>query len=120
MLDERARDEYRRRVDGLRAELEEAEGFNDAGRVERLRAELEFVSAELGRAIGLGGRARRVASADERARVAVQRRLCDAISRIAAVAPAIGRHLSLTVETGRFCAYRPGRPAPRDKSARKR
>jgi hypothetical protein len=109
LLDERARGEYRRRVDGLRAELEEADGFNDAGRAERLRAELEFVKDELARSVGLGGRVRRAASAEERARVAVQRRLRDAISRIEAVAPAIGRHLSQTVETGLFCACRPGR-----------
>ena len=37
----------------------------------RARAEIEFLSAELSRAFGLGGKRRRVGSAAERARVAV-------------------------------------------------
>jgi hypothetical protein len=107
LLDERARKEYATRLKELRAELEEAERFGDLGRCARLREEIEFLTAELSRAVGLGGRARRAGSANERARVAVQRRIRDAIQRIEASAPAIGRHLSSTVYTGAFCVYRP-------------
>ncbi len=110
MLDERAVSQYRRRVADLRTELDEAEDFRDAERAERLRGELEFVTNELARAVGLGGRARRSASSSERARIAVQRRLKDAISRIEAAAPPVGRHLQATIHTGLFCAYRPTTP----------
>lgn len=43
----------------LSAELAEAEDWNDVGRRQRLEDELETLRAELGRAVGLGGRARR-------------------------------------------------------------
>jgi hypothetical protein len=60
---------------------------------------------ELSRAVGLSGRARRAKSASERARTAVQRRLRDAIERIEAAAPEVGRHLRDTIKTGTFCVY---------------
>jgi len=110
LLDEQARKEYAARLKELRAEQDEAETFGDLGRAARLREEIEFLSAELSRAVGLGGRPRRAGSADERARVAVQRRIRDAIQRIEANAPAIGRYLASTVHTGAFCVYRPTSP----------
>src|SRR5262249_14819904 len=42
-LDARASAEYRRRMNDLQKELSEAEAFNDLGRCERLRAEIEFI-----------------------------------------------------------------------------
>jgi hypothetical protein len=65
------------------------------------------LSAELSRAYGLGGRARRAGSNVERARVNVQRRLKHAIDRIAGECPAAGRHLNWAIRTGSFCSYRP-------------
>ncbi|HEY6559194.1 MAG TPA: hypothetical protein VI072_18045 [Polyangiaceae bacterium] len=49
-------------------------------------------------AVGLGGRDRRAASDVERARINVQRRLQDAIERIAQADPALGRYLSRAVD----------------------
>jgi tetratricopeptide (TPR) repeat protein len=112
LLDEQARKQYGQRLTELRAEQEEAESFGDRGRAARAREELEFLTAELARAVGLGGRARRAGSASERARVAVQRRIRDAIQRIEANAPAVGQHLAATVHTGSFCVYRPSAPRP--------
>ena len=66
-----ARGEYRRRLGELRAELEDAEGQSDPGRVERARAELEFLTAELAAAVGRGGRGRKIAAHAERARATV-------------------------------------------------
>jgi hypothetical protein len=59
ILDPAARAAYKRRLEDLRDELEEAEGFNDTGRAERARQEIDFLSTEIARGIGLGGRARR-------------------------------------------------------------
>lgn len=39
----------------LDEEVAEAEGFNDLGRAERLRRELEFLNEELSAALGAGG-----------------------------------------------------------------
>jgi hypothetical protein len=107
-LDARARAEYRSRLAELREQLEEAERFNDIGRVERTRDELEAVSRALAGAVGLGGRDREAASNAERCRVAVTRRIRDALARIARNHPDLGEHLYASVRTGLFCSYRPG------------
>jgi non-specific serine/threonine protein kinase len=111
MLDSEAVANYRRRVRELESELEEAEQWNDAGRVEWLGTELEFVRAELTRAVGLGGRRRHAASSSERARVNVRRRIVHVLDKIEAHCPELAQHLGLSVKTGHFCAYHPaGRP----------
>ncbi|MEO8184014.1 MAG: AAA family ATPase [Deltaproteobacteria bacterium] len=107
LLDERARDEYRGRVQELRAALDEAEQHSDLARATRLREELEFVAAELARGVGLAGRARRGGSATERARSAVQRRLRNALERIEQQSPALGEYLHLTLKTGIYCVFMP-------------
>lgn len=106
-LDDKARDEYRRRVADLKEELEEAETLGDTGRVDALRDELDFITRELSRAFGLGGRERRSGNAAERARVNVRRRLKDAIERIGEQLPEAGRYLDNTIKTGSYCRYTP-------------
>jgi hypothetical protein len=46
----------------------------------------------------------------ERARVAVTMRIRSAIARIEKEHHALGRHLSHSIETGRFCSYEPESP----------
>ena len=46
----------------------------------------------------------------ERVRKAASARIREAIKRIDAVHPALGRHLTYAVRTGIFCSYRPERP----------
>jgi predicted ATPase len=106
-LDERARREYRSRLESLREELEEAEARNDLAAAESAREEIENLSAELSRAFGLGGRVRRTGSNVERARVNVQRRLKHAVERIARECPLAGKHLDWALRTGSFCSYHP-------------
>jgi len=106
-LDGAARAAYQARLAALDGELAEAEAWNDPGRRERARHERHALAAELARAVGLGGRARRDGGATERARVNVQRRLADALRRVQEGAPALGRYLSATVKTGVTCSYRP-------------
>jgi hypothetical protein len=65
---------------------------------------------ELSRAVGLGGRARRLGDDTERARKAVSARIRDAIARINRAHPALGRHLDQAVATGTRCAYAPAEP----------
>ena len=89
LLDDEARDSYRGRLEDLREELREAESFGDTARAARAREEIEFLGAELGRAVGLGGRARRAGAAAERARSAVQRRIKNALDRIQRASPAL-------------------------------
>jgi hypothetical protein len=113
VLDREARAAYQARVRELDDALAEAESWNDTGRAERARRELEALRAELARAVGLGGRERREGRAVERARVNVQRRITDALRRIQELRPNLGRYLSMTVRTGTYCAYEPFDPAAR-------
>lgn len=57
------------------------------------------------RALGLGGKSSGSGSPTERARVNVQRRIKDAIARIAESEPACGQFLERYVRTGNYCAY---------------
>jgi non-specific serine/threonine protein kinase len=107
ILDERAKQAYRRRVEELEDELSEGERMGDRGRTGRAREELEALAEQLASAVGLGGRDRKAASNVERARVNVQRRLKDAIRRIAEHDAALGRYLDATVRTGTYCVYMP-------------
>lgn len=110
LLDARAQKAYRSRAAELQRELDEASSFNDQGRVERLRSELDAIGDELARAFGLGGRSRQHGSAAERARINVQRRLRDVIKRVTEQDSALGRHLALSIRTGNFCMYSPTWP----------
>jgi hypothetical protein len=79
-----------------------------------LRYELDALTDQIAGAVGLGGRERRSGSAVERARVVVQRRVREAIKKIADQDADLGRHLDWTVRTGTFCQYEPrGRRSPR-------
>jgi predicted ATPase len=112
VLDAEARAEYRARLSELEVEINEAESNNDPERAGRDREERELLLAELGAAVGLGGRARRGLDPAERARKAVSGRIRDAISRIESAHPQLGRHLRRSVRTGSFCVYEPPEPAP--------
>jgi hypothetical protein len=105
LLDERARRAYRQRIAEIDAALEQPPA--DGGRIAPLVREREALAGELARATGLGGRARMAGSATERARVNVQRRLKDAIARVAEVEPELGQFLEQGVRTGTYCCFRP-------------
>jgi hypothetical protein len=74
-----------------------------------MRDEHAAVEAELVRAFGLDGRARRDGHPVERARKAVYNRIRAALATIEAEHPALARHLERSVTTGTYCAYRPDR-----------
>jgi TolB-like protein/tetratricopeptide (TPR) repeat protein len=107
VLDSQARREYRRQIEELQAELEQAESDNDAARSDRARLELDAVIEELAKATGLGGRSRKMGDQAERARTAVTWRIRSAIKKIAAAHPRLGQHLSNSIRTGNFCVYLP-------------
>lgn len=107
MLDDRARSEFRARVQAIEEDLEEARSFNDLGRISRLEQERDAILAELRVATGLGGRSRKLKDPSERARKAVSARIRESIQRIAEAHPAAGEHFADAVRTGAFCCYEP-------------
>ena len=106
-LDPQAKAEYRQRVEELRADIAEAESWNDPERAAQAREELAFLTRELAGAVGLGGRDRKAASASERARLSVTRAIRSAMDRLRELDPSLGAHLDATVRTGTYCAYTP-------------
>ena len=112
MLDTQAKDAYRRRLAEIDDDIEQAHAIGDGERAAQADAERDFLLRELSRAVGLGGRDRRAASASERARAGVTRAIRQAITRIAEHHPQLGEHLSRTIRTGTYCAYMPDPRAP--------
>ena len=107
VLDDKARAAIKARLRDLQDEIAEAEDHNDIGRTERLRAEFETLVETLSRALGLGGRSRRLGSLAERARTTVTWRIRHAVRRIETAHPDLGRHFAHSLRTGTFCSYSP-------------
>jgi tetratricopeptide (TPR) repeat protein len=114
LLDDQAKAAYRERLEGLRAELEEAEEWGDPERAAKAREEMDFIAHELSSAVGLGGRDRKAASNAERARVNVTRTIKLAVQKIGENDPDLGHYLSRAIKTGTFCSHEPDPRAPVD------
>ena len=112
LLDEQAKAEYRGRLTELREELEEAREFGRAERAEEIEEEIDALSRELSRAVGLGGRNRRAASASERARQSTTKSIKAVIDKIAQSDSRLGESLSRCIKTGTFCSYQPDPDLP--------
>jgi hypothetical protein len=112
VLDRQALSAYRRRLAEIDADLDEARSWADTGRATKLAAERDALLDQLRAATGLGGRPRVSGSAHERARIAVRKAIVNAIDRVAAADPSLGRLLSDTVTTGAICRYVPDPDRP--------
>ena len=108
-LDDQARRAYQGRILELQRDVDEAREANDPVRAERAELELDALVTELSRAFGLGGRSRGAGSSVERARTAVTFRIRAAIKKIGEQHEPLATHLSHSVRTGTWCAYRPER-----------
>jgi non-specific serine/threonine protein kinase len=106
-LDGAAKAAYRQRLAELRAELEEAERFHDAGRAASVHQEIEALTEQLAAAVGLGGRDRLAASDTERARSAVTHGIRAALRKIRPQMPLLADGLARSIRTGTYCAYSP-------------
>jgi hypothetical protein len=95
MLDEQAKAAYRRRLEEIDADIDDARAARDAVREAQADEERSFLLSELSRAVGLGGRAVR-----------------QAIARIAEHHAPLGEHLQHAIRTGTYCAYEPDPRAP--------
>jgi hypothetical protein len=109
VIDDTARAAYRRRLQQLDDELDDAAVAGDEHRVLVAQGERDALIDELSRSLGLGGRARRLGDPGERARSTVTARIKDSLTRIEAMHPELGSHLRATVHTGRQCVYEPHR-----------
>jgi tetratricopeptide (TPR) repeat protein len=112
MLDEQAKVAYRHRLSELREELEDAKALGNVENAELAEEEIDALTRELSRAVGLGGRSRRAASASERARQTVTKTIRAVLDRIAEGDATLGEVLSRCIRTGTFCSYQPDPDLP--------
>ncbi|MFI1285594.1 transcriptional regulator [Streptomyces sp. NPDC020858] len=112
LLDDRAKEMYRRRLAEIEEDIEEARADQDLARREQTELERDFLISELARAVGLGGRDRHAGAASERARAAVTQAVRKAIGRLRDASPELGAHLDRTIRTGTYCAYVPDPRVP--------
>ena len=110
MVDAQARAEYRERIRELDDEIAAAGAAADPVRLSNAKAERDVLMSELERALGLGGRSRRLGDRGERARTAVTTRIASAVRTLETELPELGRHLRTSLVTGRVCTYAPERP----------
>lgn len=112
VIDDVARDAYRRRLAEVDDDIEQATLMNDPARVELAQRDRDYLIAELAQAVGLGGRLRSTGGTAERARTAVTRSIRYSLGRLGEHHPALAAHLEQSVHTGIYCAYCPDPIAP--------
>ncbi len=110
VLDERAKAEYRRRLDHLAQEIDDADDLGRGDRAEQLRTEREALVREIASAAGLGGRTRPLGDQAERARKTVSARVRDTLTKIESAHPHLAAHLRSAVRMGTTCSYSPPEP----------
>jgi hypothetical protein len=106
-FDEPARRQYAQRLRALRAVVEEAQALNDRERASRAQAEIDALTEELRRGLGLGGRVRPSGSPIERARVALTHAIKATLRAIAECDAELGHYLAATIKTGTYSSYSP-------------
>jgi AAA ATPase domain len=110
VLDNRAKAEFRARLDDLEEKIDDAAAVGRSDRAEALRAERAALVRELATAAGLGGRDRRLGDETERARKTVSARVRDAVAKLDRVHPELAAHLRDALQMGTVCCYRPDEP----------
>jgi hypothetical protein len=112
LLDTRAKEEFRKRLEEIRQALHEAMQHNDLPRITNLNEEQDFLQNELKRAVGIGGKNRKTKNTNEKIRKAVTNRISAALKRLTKRLPPLGQHLSNAIRTGTFCSYCPEKKIP--------
>jgi tetratricopeptide (TPR) repeat protein len=112
MLDEQAKRAYKQRLFELREQLEEAKELENVERAAQAEQEIDALTRELSRAVGLGGRNRQAASASERARQSITKSIKSVLERIGQSDAQLGILFSRCIKTGIFCSYQPDPDIP--------
>lgn len=112
VLDAQAKEAYRRRLEEIEDDIQDAIDMGDDGRAAAAKGDREFIVRELARAFGLGGRDRRLGADSERARVSITRAVQRALERIGLHHRDLHAHLQRALRTGTYCVYDPDPRAP--------
>ena len=109
ILDSQAKKEYKRRLDELRKELEEAKEFQNIEQADRVREEIEAIEDALSAAFGLGGRVRKGVDPNERARKTISKAISRTLEHIQEHELSLWQHLENALSMGLFLSYKPDR-----------
>jgi hypothetical protein len=107
VLDDQARAAYKARLAELDQDIDDATVDGDLERASRAAAERDALIGELSRALGIGGRSRRLGDDSERARKAVTARIHHVIGHLQRYHPDLAAHLRAAIRTGTACSYQP-------------
>jgi hypothetical protein len=113
VLDQQAKQSYKRRMEELVQEIKEAKEAQDQETEAKARKEFDELAEQLQKAVGLGGRDRPLDAGDpaEKARVAISKalnRAYQALEQATPPLPGLVAHLRQTISAaGGFCIYRP-------------
>ena len=105
VMDGQARAAYRRRIEALRSEIDDALAVGDEDGALQRQAEIDQLLQQLAQAFGLGGRPRRSGSTAERARLNVTRAVRTATAKLCEALPDAGAALDRGIRTGLYCVY---------------
>ncbi len=106
-LDNEALQEYRKRIEDLEEDIEEAERNNNSEAAANAREEKQLVESEISAAFGLGGHTRPVGSPQEKARKSVSEAIRRALKNIRTMDSHLGNHLTNSINTGVRVSYSP-------------
>lgn len=109
-LDSKARAAYKKRLQEIEPELEQAEENRDLATAKRLRKDQKFIEDELRSASGLHDRSRRTDDPVKRKQDQVRNAINRALDKIRKRHPALAHHLDGAIRRGRDWSYHPEPP----------
>ena len=107
VLDEKAKQEYKDKLESLRDDRERAEQLEDDEQLERIDKETDAISRELYSAQAIFGKDRIFATESERSRIRVTEAIKYAIGKLRASDKELAEHLGTAISTGKHCSYKP-------------
>lgn len=107
IVDKRAAEQFRTKLEKLKEELEFAEKSGDVEREASVQYEIDKIGSTVSASIGLKGRGRKFNSQANRARVSVTKAINTSLDTISQYCPPCGDFLKTSIKTGHFCSYNP-------------
>ena len=105
VLDEKAKQEYKDKLESLQDEREQAEQLEDDEQLERIDKETDAISRELNSAQAIFGKSRIFANQNERCRKRVTETIRTSLVKLRTNHKELGEHLDASIKTGGYCSY---------------
>ena len=107
VLDKKAKQEYKDKLESLQDEREQAEQLGDEKRLERINKKTDAIRRELNSALRLYGKDRIFSTESERCRKRVAKAIKYALNKLKPCDKRLAEHLSDYIHAGARCSYTP-------------